>query len=69
MQIKRDRNKIEISQKSYREKDLKNFGMSNSKTVPTPALEKVPISSDDCPSKGSEEEKEMKSCNYRSLSR
>ena len=67
MQIKRDANKIEISQESYIEKLLENFGMTDAKTAFTPALEKVPISSVDCFSKGSEEEKEMKCCNYRGL--
>ena len=39
--------------------------MSDAETVFTPALENVPISSVDCLSKGSNEEKEMKCCNYR----
>ena len=41
--------------------------MSDAKTAFTPDLEKVPISSVDCPSKRSEEENEMKCCNYRGL--
>ena len=63
-QMRRDANKIEISQESNIEKLLGNFGMSDAKTAFTPALEKVPISSVDCPSKGGKEEKEM-CCNYR----
>ena len=39
MQIRRDANKIEISQKSYIEKLLESFGMSYAKTAFTPALE------------------------------
>ena len=41
--------------------------MSNFKAVPTPALANVPISSDNCPSKSTQEEKVMKSSNYRGL--
>ena len=67
MQIRRDANKIEISQKSYREKLLENFSLSDAKTVFAPALEKVPITRVDCPSKGNKEEKEMKCCNDRGL--
>ena len=39
-QIRRDANKIEISQQSYIEKLLENFGMSDAKTAFTPASEK-----------------------------
>ena len=67
MQIRRDANKIEISQESNIDKLLENFGMSDAKTAFTPDLEKLPISSVDCPSKRSEEENEMKCCNYRGL--
>ena len=45
MQIRKDANKIEISQGSYIEKLLGNFGMSDAKTAFTPALEKSCISS------------------------
>ena len=47
--------------------NLEIFGMTDAKTALTPALEKGPISSVDCPSKGSKEEKEMKCCNYKGL--
>ena len=67
MQIRRDANKIEISQESYIEKLQENFDMNDAKTAFMPALENVPISSVDCPSKGSKEEKEKKRCNYRGL--
>ena len=53
IQIRRDANKIEISQESYIEKLLENFGMTDAKTAFTPALEKVPIGSVDCLLKGS----------------
>ena len=64
MQIRKDANKIEISQESYIKKHLENFGMSDGKSASTPALEKVPIISVHFPSKGSNE-KEMKCCNDR----
>ena len=67
MQIRRGANKIEISQESYIEKRLENFGMSNAITAFSPALDKVPISSVDFPSKGGREEEEMMCCNYRGL--
>ena len=57
MQIRREANKIEISQETYLKKLLECFGMSDAITAFTPALEKVSISSVDCPSKGSKEEK------------
>ena len=60
-QIRRDANN-EISQECYIEKFLEIFGRSDAKTAFTPALGKVPISSVDCPSKGSKEEKEMMCC-------
>ena len=65
MQIRRDVTNL-ISNKKVTEKHLEIFGMSDAQTAFTPALEKVPISSVDCPSKGGKEEKEM-CCNYRGL--
>ena len=65
MQIIRDAQKIDVSEESYLENFLENFGMSEAKTAFTADLENAPISSVDCPTKGSTEEKEMKCCNYR----
>ena len=42
IQIRRDANKIEISQESYIDKLLENFIMSDAKTAFRPALEKSP---------------------------
>ena len=65
MQIKREKGSLEISLEIYIEKLLENFGMKDAKGHFTPVAEQQQISKSDCPDEGSQEQKEMKNCNFR----
>ena len=55
MQIRREKGRLEFSQKNYIQKLLENFGMKDAKRFFTPAAEKQQISKSDCPEEGSQE--------------
>ena len=67
MQIRHEKGRLEISQENYIEKLLENFGMKDAKGLFTPVAEKQQISRSDCPDEGSQEQKEMKNCNFRGM--
>ena len=67
MQIRHGKGRLEISQENYIEKLLENFGMKDVKGLFTPVAEKQQISRSDCPNEGSQEQKEMKNCNFRGM--
>ena len=67
MQIRREKGRLENSQKNYIEKLLDIFGMKNYKGLFTDVAGKHQISKSDCPDEGSQEQKEMKICNLREL--
>ena len=66
-QIRHEKDGLEISQENYIEKLLENFGMKDAKGLFTPVAEKQQINRSDCPDEGSQEQKEMKNCNFRGM--
>ena len=67
MQIRHEKGRLEISQENYIKKILENFGMKDAKGLFRPVAEKQQISRSDCPDGGSQEQKEMKNCNFRGM--
>ena len=54
-----------LSQEAYVEKILEKFNMSESKTLETPLDVSLKLSKLDSPEIGSNEHREMQSCDYR----
>ena len=66
IKIERTQNEIMLSQEAYVEK-LKKFNMSESKTLETPSDVSLNLSKLDSPEIGSNEHREMQSCDYRGI--
>ena len=67
IKIEQTENEIKLSQETYVEKLLEKFNMSESKTLETPIDVSVKLSKLDSPEIGSNERREMQSCDYRGI--
>ena len=67
IKIEQTENKIMLSQEAYMEKLLEKFNMSESKTLETPLDVSLKMTKLDSPEIGSNEHREMQSCNYRGI--
>ena len=67
IKIERTENEKKLSQEAYVEKLLEKFNMSESKTLETPFDVSLKLSKLDSPETGSNEHREMQSCDYRSI--
>ena len=67
IKIERTQNEIMLSQEAYVEKLLEKFNMSESKTLETPLDVSLKLSKLDSPEIGSNEHREMQSCDYRRI--
>ena len=67
IKIERTQNQIMLSQEAYVEKLLEKFNMSEPKTLETPLDVSLKLSKLDSPEIGSNEHREMQSCDYRGI--